>query len=312
MMNNPSNPNDSTCFFILVTSPDAEVHARFLIKSLRTFAGDLRACPIWVFTPNRERVSSLFKDLEKVEVFPITIDEAFSRYYFTYKVHTCALAEKMAEHKVKSLVWLSPQCLIVNPPDLFDLTPDFDAAFRPVHIRNVGLPADEPLNAYWREVYRAVGVEDPAHMVESFVDHQTLRPYFNSHIFAIDPTQGVLRNWLTHFKRMIMDPVFQSGPCQDEIHKIFLHQAILSALLPKMLAWERIRILPPEYSYPLHLHHEVPEEGKPGSFNDLICPVYEDTYRFPDTLNGLEVHVPLKDWLMDHDPHIHLDEGIQS
>jgi hypothetical protein len=300
-MQKPPAPQDKTCFFILVTSPEAEVHAHFLISSLRTFGGDLRACPIWVFLPNQERVSTLYTDLEDVHVFPTTIEEAFGRYYFTYKVHTCALAEEMAAREFRSLIWLSPQCLIVNPPDLLALSPSFDAAFRPVHIRNVGLPVGEPLDSYWREVYRRVGIDDPAHSIESFVDQQSLRPYFNSHLFSINPAKGVLRTWLTYFKRMITDQKFQSGPCQDEVHQIFLHQAILSALLPKMLVWERIRILPPEYSYPLHLHHEVPEARRPASLNDLVCPVYEDTYRFPDTLNGLEVHTPLKEWLIRHD-----------
>jgi hypothetical protein len=301
-MQNPSSLNDQTCFFILVTSLEGEKHARFLIESLRTFGGDLRACPIWVFLPNRERVSTIYTDLEDVHVFPIEIEEAFSRYYFTYKVHTCALAEELAESEFRSLVWLSPQCLIVNSPDLCDLSPSFDAAFRPVHIRNVGLPVEEPLDAYWREVYRNVGVDDPPYSVESFVDLQELRPYFNSHIFSINPMRGVLRTWLTHFKRMIMDQAFQSGPCQDEVHQIFLHQAILSALLPKILAWERVRILPPEYSYPLHLHHEVPEARRPGSLNDLVCPVYEDAYRFPDTLNGVAVDGFLRDWLISRGP----------
>ena len=310
-MQKPSAPHNQTCFFILVTSFEGEKHARFLIESLRTFGGDLCACPIWVFLPNRERVSSLYTDLEDVHVFPIAVEEGFSRYYFTYKVHTCASAEEMAEGEFRSLVWLSPQCLIVNPPDHFDLAPDMDAAFRPVHIRNVGLPVEAPLDSYWRKIYQTVGVKDPTYSVESFVDQQALRPYFNSHIFSINPARGVLRSWLTYFKRMIADQAFQSGPCQDEVHQIFLHQAILSALLPKLLAWERIRILPPEYSYPLHLHHEVPEVRKPDSLNDLVCPVYEDTYRFPDTLNGLEVLMPLKEWLIKHDLRDHPDNGIQ-
>lgn len=52
---------------------------------------------------------------------------------------------------------------------------------------------------------------------------------------------------------MVTDEAFQAGPCRDELHRIFLHQAILSTLVAKQLDWERVRLLPPEYNYPLNL-----------------------------------------------------------
>ena len=77
---------------------------------------------------------------------------------------------------------------------------------------------------------------------------------------------------------------------------------ILSALLTKRLDWGRMRILPPEYSYPLHFHHRVPPSLRPQILNSQVCPVYEEAFRYPDTLNGLEASEPLRSWLMDVDP----------
>jgi len=285
-----------TCFFTLVGSAEEEANARLLLASLRAFGGTLGDCVAWVFALDPDRVSAL-SDMEGVSCLPLDRDPEL-RYPFAAKVQVCAQAEALAAEEFCSLVWVSTQCLIVNPPVLFDLGPSFDAAFRPVHIQNIGSLASEPLDNYWSGVYRAVGIDDTLRSVGSFVDSRELRPYFNTHLFAIDPSQGLCQTWLQLFRELVADTVFQSGPCQDELHRIFLHQAVMSALVTKRLEWQRISLLPPEYSYPLHLHLEVPPARRSHSLGDLVCPVYEGAYRYPATLNGLPVQEPLKSWLM--------------
>jgi hypothetical protein len=76
----------------------------------------------------------------------------------------------------------------------------------------------------------------------------------------------------------------------------------LSALVAKNLGRERIRLLPPEYSYPLHLHLQVPPARQPRRLNDLVCPVYEETFDYPASLNGLHVDEPLRSWLAASSP----------
>jgi len=100
-------------------------------------------------------------------------------------------------------------------------------------------------------------------------------------------------SWQELFESPVADERFQSGPCADQLHRIFLHQAVLSTLVAKELPWHRLRLLPPEYSYPLHLHAKVSPERRARTLNELVCPVYEDAYRHPETLNGLPVEEPL-------------------
>ena len=291
-----------TCFFTLIKSVEEEWNARLLIESLRAFGGQWSHCPVWVFLPDPANVSRTYAGLEDVHFVPLVVEEKIRHDFFAGKVSACARAEEMADRDVRSLVWLSPQCFIVNPPVLFDLPPSFDAAFRPVHVKNVGSPAQEPLDDFWQGVYRTVGVDDVPFTVESFVDSQKMRPYFNTHAFSINPARKVLRTWLECFKTMVSDRGFQAGPCRDEGHQIFLHQAIVSTLVAKLLDWERIRVLPPEYSYPLHFHLQVPQARRPQALNSLVCPVYEETFRYPDTLNGIEVDEPLRSWLVKRTP----------
>jgi hypothetical protein len=294
--------DESTCFFTLMRSPKGKGHVQFLLNSLRTFGGTLKDCPVLVFQSYSNGESKPDFGWENVYVIPAEVDRELSNYWFGEKVVVCSLAEEMGREYVRSLVWLSTRCLILHPPAQFDLNDSCDAALRPVHVKNIGLAIDEPINAFWRAVYDAVGVEDCPQVVQSFVDGYKLRPYFNTHLFSIDPSKDVLQTWLERFRVMISDEDFQSGPCHDQEHQIFLHQAILSALMVKMLDWERIRILPDEYSYPLHLHSDVPLHLRPASLNNQVCPVYEGIYRHPETLNGLDVYEPLKTWIIENMP----------
>jgi hypothetical protein len=289
-------------FLLMFRSAEGERRARLVIESLRAFGGRLGDCPVWVFLPGAVGDLPALRGLGDVQCFPLAVEDRFSYYPFADKVYACARAEEMAGREVNSLIWLNLDCLIVNPPLLFDLATTFDAAFRPVHIRNIGSLAQEPLDEFWRPIYRTVGVADTPLTVESFVDAQRLRPYFNTHCFSIRPSTGVLRAWLGYFKALVVDREFQSGPCQDEQHQIFLHQAVLSALVTKSVDWERIRILPPEYSYPLHFQERVSPIHRSQTLNSLVCPVYEELDLHPDAPTGIQVLEPLQSWLIEHAP----------
>lgn len=136
--------------------------------------------------------------------------------------------------------------------------------------------------------------------VESFVDQEHIRAYFNTHAFAINPAKGVLQSWLAYFDRLLCDQDFQAGPCLDKLHQIFLHQAVLSALLATALAPERVRMLPPEYNYPYNLHSELPLERQAQALNDLVTLTYEDRSLNPADVEDIEIREPLRSWLAEH------------
>ena len=285
-------PASQTCFFTLVGSQHGARNAVRLIDSLRSFGGPLSQSPVWVFDaqPQNDPWTSIAPNVRAV---PLAPEDQCRSYIFSAKVHACAQAESLAEGKFQSLVWLSTDSLILNPPTLFCLEGDHDAAFRTVHIKNIGSLAREPLDSFWEAVYRTVGLDDAPFTLASFVDEQIIRPYFNSHSFALNPSIGLCRRWLHLFKEMVSDKSFQSGPCADELHQVFLHQAILSTLVSKHLSEEQIRFLPPEYSYPLHFHQQVPAQSRPSLLNDLVCAVYESDLE----IDEIAVQDPLRSWL---------------
>jgi len=285
-------------FLTAVSTVEGALAARLAIESLRTFGGTLSACPAWVFCRvgpgcDPAEVERACAELEEVQVQPLVREAGAQPYPFRDKVQASAQAEAMAGPTVRSLVWLSPSCLIVRPPALFDLAPPLAAAFRTVHHRNIGSLAHEPLDAFWTGVYGAVGLGDAPYTVESFADRWEIRPYFNTLCFAIDPTRGLCRAWATRFEELVADRAFQEGPCQDPLRRVFLHQAVLSALVAKELERQEVRLLPPEYSYPLHMHDEVPPERRARALNDLVCAAYEDAI----PIDGIAIEEPLRSWL---------------
>ncbi len=282
--------------FTLTRSAEDESGVRLLIESLRAFGGTLADSTVLVFQSDPGAPLRVHADLDNVYGIPLLVPPPWREHHFAAKVYAASEAETMAWDDAGTLVWMNPGCLVTGPPVLLDLEPSLDAAFRVVHVRNVGSPAGSPVDGFWERVYQLAGVVAPERALESFVDREAIRPYFNTHLFSVNPSRGLLRRWLEFWKIAVSDEEFMSGPCADEEHRIFLHQAILSALLTDTLAADRLRELPPEYSYPLHFHDRVPEDRRAAALDELVCPVYEGTFRFPGSLNGLAAADPLASW----------------
>lgn len=302
---------DQTVFLTLVRSPRERSCARVLIESIRSFGGTLSHCPIWLFEADPQWAPCNSLESMDVQVFSLIVPDTVRRFYFADKVCACAKAEEMVTSAVQSLIWIDPACLIVRPPLLFGLDQTFDAAVRPVHIRNVGLSPTVPLDGFWKKIFMKVGVHDTEATVETFIDGQRIRSYFNSHAFATNPSKGLLRRWSECFEALVCDEEYQKGICQDQARQIFLHQAVWSALLVTSLDPKRIRLLPPDYNYPYNLHQSVPLDRRVDTLNDLVCIAYEDRSLDPSLVDDIDIHEPLRSWLFEHAAPKHSQERMQ-
>lgn len=294
-----SSYNRQTVFVSAVSTPYGRERAGWLVDSLRAFGGSLGQNPVWLFEADRRaECHRLVQD--GLTIIPLQVPEAIAPALFAEKVYACAQAENMAGPDIRSLVWIDPGCLVVNPPMLYDLGADCEAAFRPVHIQNVGLRVDQPLDAFWQGIYAEVGLSEAPARVLSFVDQRVLRAYYNSHAFAVNPAAGILGRWLEHFQGLVRDAAFQRAACQDEPHQIFLFQALLSALIMKEVRPVRLRVLPPEYNYPFNLHARVPAEYRARALNDTVTFAYEERSLNPAKITDIVVEEPLRSWLAAH------------
>ncbi len=285
-------------FVTLASNSQERWCARLLVRSLRAFGGDFSSCPVWVYDLNDNLDAWKGMEGQGLQAFHLEMPKSIRGYLFADKVSASAEAERSAGLD-DTLVWLNPECLVLRPPSRFELDLHTDLAVRPVHVRNVGLLASQPLDPFWQAIYNAAGLDDATATVEFFVDGQRLRAYYNCCAYAVNPRAGLLRRWLGLFERMVTDSGFQAGPCAGQQHQIFLHQAVQSALIAKTIPSERIRLLPPEYSYPVHLHHQTPAHKKAAALDDTVVPMIDAFSNSDLSMNGMTIRPALKEWLED-------------
>jgi len=288
---------EKLAFVIAITDASDVIAARLLISSIRAFAGDLKNQPILVYSNLDEQPD--IADEDRAQLFLVDPAEVYLGYPLGAKVFYCSKAERELAGRVSTMVYLDPCALILRPPMLFETGHHDDACIRPVHLKNVGQPSGQALSAYWRWVYDLVGNGIPDFRVTSYVDGCLLFPYYNTHCFSVKPELGLCQHWADLFAAAVKDNSFQRELCTDFPHRIFLHQVIFSCLLAGRLGKERIHILPIDYSYPYHLHAQVPPDLRSASLNDLTHVVYEESNLSPLQMHDIEINEPLKTWLSE-------------
>ncbi len=194
-------------FVTTVTDAIDLVAAIRLVSSIRAFAGELHQTTILVFT-SLEELGSLNKDVEVIQAIP---PGSIADYPLGKKVFYCRLAEQELGGNFETMVYLDPYSLILRPPRAFQLDANSDVALRPVHLKNIGQPADEPVAAYWSALFQLAGNGIPDFKVISFVDSCSLYPYFNTHCFSIRPDLGLCERWMQLFTTAIQNNTFQQS-----------------------------------------------------------------------------------------------------
>jgi len=298
----PARANTSRlAFLVMVHNSVEERDAALLIDSIRAFAGDAAGAPIYAVLADPAQTGMLLKS-KGARTLDLEIDSRFRAYPFADKVWASEQVEKLAEKEADILVWVNPESLVVAPLRELDLAPGQDAAFRPVHVQNVGLAFGTAPDAFWGGIWKATGLSlDGAFPVESFLEGKKIHAYFNSGFFAVRTRCGIMRAWREKFEKLLLDDEFQREACPDEAHKIFLHQAVLSAIVSG-LGRDRIRLLPPTYSYPLNFQAQLPPERRAKNLNSLVHVLTVGSLRDARWMDNLPVEEPLRSWLLERLP----------
>ena len=274
---------------VVYPAEGSERQAVLLADSIRTFGGALAQAPLWWFVPDyggqadgqagpslssptRDRLQAL-----GVELIPFEIDAGVARFFFAGDLAAAGRAEERAAGQARHLAWLTTNTLVLQEPQHFLLDQAAPVGYRPVHHTNVGSPYHEPLDPFWTAVYRHCGVPDErVFPMKTHVDEATLRPYVNAGHLVVRPEAGLLRAWHDVFFRAYRRPEFEAFYRQDRRYVIFVHQAILSAVLLAALDGERMQELPATYNYPLHLYAQDATGGRPSALEELVTCRYED------------------------------------
>ena len=274
-----------------------------LAESIREFGGKYANAPIWLFTLKEEseiseerinKLSSLRVDIKKLD-----IDKEVANFPFTCHVRAAAQAEELAENKIRNLVFLGINSLIIQEPSELLLDEGISLGYRPVHHKLIGSLYEEPIDPFWQKIYQICNVsEDKVFPMQTHVDGNILRPYINSGYLIVKPERGFLRYWWKVYKEAYSESFFYDYYKKDDLYLTFIHQAILSGIFLSYLLKDETRELPFTYNYPINLYHESLEKYRPRSINDLVTArYYLNKLLTKDAFEKMPFEEPLKGWL---------------
>ncbi len=233
--------------------------ARLLARNL---LGLLPGARILLLHPAGESPAPIFNDLP-IQPAAFDLPAHLRDFPLGQKVFAAARAEELTAGS--TLVWLDPDALFLRPPDDFLLPPGCSLAACPVHLKNISTPAAEPPDAYWQRVFALAG-EDPlaAFPLTTRVDGLPIRAHFNAGCLAVRAEAGHLAAWREAFLRAAADPALAVLSAENPLRRIFLHQAVLSAVILARLPRGEIHILPETVNYPAFLQARFGLTPPPG------------------------------------------------
>ena len=284
-----------------VTDPTQARNAALLLASLRRFGGPLADAPLIVVYDEslREQVAALARP--GLSLVPLALPAEARGYPYAYKAYAAAQAEALVAEAAATLTWLDAETLVVAPPLALALAPQHAVAVRPVFLRNaIGLAPDQPVDVFWAAILADNGLEAARlPVVETEVDRQQVRAYFNCQVVPVRPGLGLFREWARQMSVRLADGDYQRRACADGLHRVFLHQAVLSAIIAARTSPEQWRWLPRECGYPLHLHDRLPEAQRPRRLDALSVVLHENVIDQPGAFDGIEVDGELRAFLDD-------------
>jgi len=280
----------------------SETDSLLLAESIRAFGGSLAQAPIWLFTPEIEKQpSKTFKEKSHalgIFLIPFKIDSKTLRFPFASDVSAATLAEYRAHNQAELLAWLGSNTIVIQEPKAFLLPDNKVLGFRPVHHTLIGSRYDEPIDAFWKLIYRCCNVsERRVFPMTTHVDGTRIRPYFNAGLLVTRPKRHLLQAWRDAFFMAYQEPSFQKFYQKDELYKIFVHQAVLSGVILSNLENNEIQELPATYNYPLHLHAQDVTDHRPTCVEELVTFRHEGFYTEPEWINNIPAKEPLKHWI---------------
>jgi hypothetical protein len=284
------------------TDPTQVRNIDLLLASLHRFGGSLADVPVVVGVDESVREQASLLERPGVRLVPLELPVEARGYPYAYKAYAAAQAEALVADSADTLIWLDAEILVLAPPTPLVLDGGHAVAMRPVYLRNaIGLAPDQPVDPYWAAILADNRLE-PGRLpvVETEVDRQKVRGYLNCGAIAVRPALGLFREWARQVSARLADADYQRTACADGLHRVFLHQAVLSAIVVARTSPEQWRWLPRECGYPLHLHSQLPADQRATRLADLSVVLHENVIDQPGAFDGIKVSEELRAFLDDH------------
>ncbi len=270
------------------------------IKSIRRFSGSMQDTPVVVVHESSSELDLSSLILPGVETCLMTIRPEHRDFFYSLKVHACAAAEKLLSGQTETMLYFDSEMLALSSFEEMHLKDNFDVSFRPVMLLNsVGLLPEQTLDGYWKQIFSELGVNGKSiPTVRAYVDEKEIRFYINCEAIVVRPELEIFNKWKNAFVKILDNREFIRQFCSDQLHAIFLHQAVLSATILSEVKQSRIQWMADKTVYSLLLHDKMPVEKKISRACDV--PLISYDMRFSGSIeivNRIPMDEPWFSWV---------------
>jgi hypothetical protein len=256
----------SLTFASLASSEGEARSAALAAAGLREFGGRFADARILLLVPEGHSIDAALPRLERsgVQITPFGVDAPMAAIPFGVKAAAAAFAEGSVA--AGRLAWLDADTLVVGEPAPFAVPDGIALGYRPVHHRLIGTPWGEEPDEFWQAVDDLCGARGTFPVTTH--TGERIRAYFSAGSYVVDPARGLLHSW--------RDALAEAGVRltrlleADPLRRVFLHQAVFTAVALARLDPAAMSDLGTRVNYPVHLHQEVPARLRPASIEDLL------------------------------------------
>lgn len=196
-------------------------------------------------------------DLLGAQVIGFRLPDAALDFPYAQKVFAAAEAESSCRDDL--LVWMDPDTLVLQPPQALALPPGRRVGCCPVQLINISAAAGSPPDRFWQAVFTGCGTsEERVFPVTTTVDKLEVWAHFNAGLLVVKPLDGLLGGWRDDFERLFRAEVFQPFYRENQLYRIFIHQAVLVGSLLARLGRDEFHLLPTNYNVPIFLRPRFP------------------------------------------------------
>jgi hypothetical protein len=116
----------------------------------------------------------------------------------------------------------------------------------------------------------------------------------------VNPKLGICREWAIQLSGLLRNDPYQKTSCTTFLRQLFLHRAVLSAVVTSRIQKNRIKLLPLTSSYPFNQHGKLTSASKITSLNELKIIIFDYAWaKIPEWMEIIPSNEPLKSWLME-------------
>lgn len=286
-------------FFACAARGPLETQVLLLCRSIRQFAGALRAAPITVLTPSRVEpptasTQAALAQLD-VEFLHVPINDEYPELPFANKVSAGAQLEERCREDV--IVFVDSDSIFTAEPRDLLLPAGHAAAVRPVNSPQVASTGPGgKFEPFWDGVHRLCGTSPPP-FIRTAVSGDRIRAFFNTGLVAVRREARVMTEWRRDFLRLMRA---RQVPASGKINQ--MEQVALSVALARRP--DEVHVLDARYNYALPLRERMEEPQRSAALEDLVHVHYFRSLHEAGFLERLGVATdgPVGAWLNPHLP----------